>query len=226
MSQQNSIQRRRFSRIYLDPTTTVAGAQVIWSNKERSFVVDLSYRGAALKKPQTLKPALQSEIVIEVDLQREGVFKASAKVVWESDELLGVEFVDVKGQGTIALQKFLSNKLVGSHLFEISPTLYKEQLDCQFWYHGPSDVDVHLWTMSASEPTSSPLKKAEIHLGDSLIIVQDGQVLIHHFGDTSVSKEKEQQMIRTSAELMSQLKGKNKVSEQTFLLLDQAVRNR
>jgi hypothetical protein len=222
LSQNAAIQRRRFSRIYLDASTNVAGAQAIWSNKERSFVVDISYRGAALIKPQTLKVAMQSDITFDIDLKREGLFTAQAKVVWENDEVVGVEFSDIKGQGMIALQKFLTNKLVGSHLFEISKSLYKDQLDCQFWYHGPSDVDVHLWTESSNEPVGSPLKRAEIHVGENLVAIKDGQVVVHHFSGNAADDDK---VIRSAAELMSQLKSKCKAAEQAFTLLDQAVKN-
>lgn len=219
----SQMQRRRFSRIYLDSSTTVAGAQVIWPSKERTFVVDISYRGAALQKPQTEKFTNKQKFEIEIDLKREGALKVDAHVAWENPDILGVEFSLIKGDGPRVLEKFLSNKLIGSHLFEIAPNLYKDQLDCQFWYHGPSEVDVTIWVLNPSEAQGSPVRKTEIQMNDDLVLVQDGQVTVHHFGANAQTKEHEQRAIRTAAELMSQLKSKSKAAEQTFLLLDQKV---
>jgi hypothetical protein len=145
-------EQRRFPRVQF--SKTLAGlspdlqAQISWPNHEISEIVDLSYKGMAVRRPGLYPVNVQQKAEIEVALGHLPAFRTSARIAWCNLDWVGLEFASLPADGHLALRDFLDAKLVGTMMKPVERMLVHDGESFQYWYQGPGQTHVYVW-MSA-----------------------------------------------------------------------------
>lgn len=146
-------EKRRYARAVLKPglseVLSALGAQVTWPNLEISDVLDLSYKGAAVRRPGMFPVAVQTEASIEVRLGLFRPFRVPARVAWANLDWVGLEFGEVPPEGHQAMGEFLDAKLLGTTLRPIEQVFFSPGASFTHWFQGPSGIHVFVWLDSA-----------------------------------------------------------------------------
>lgn len=141
---------RRFPRARvqaaLAEVIAVLRAQIVWPNQETSELMDLSYKGFAARRPGLFPIAVQERVNIRVELGAAAPFFAAAKVVWCNLDWVGLEVASLPPEGHAAMHVFLESKLLGSQLRPVERALVGTGQSFQYWFQGPSDTHVFVWT--------------------------------------------------------------------------------
>lgn len=143
------IEKRRYPRVQLNPSLgevlAILGAQVAWPNEETSDVLDLSYKGAAVRRPGLYPIALESKSMMSVQLGWLDPFVVEARLAWANLDWVGLEFADLPADGHRAMAEYLDARLTGAKLKPIERALYSGAQDFTAWYQGPSGTHVFVW---------------------------------------------------------------------------------
>ena len=164
MDKDNS-EKRRFPRVHFrrdfGASDRITKAFAHWRSLEVSDVFDLSLGGLAASKPAMMDFSVGEEMDFTLELGDAPGLPTKAKVAWVRDFSVGLSFVHFEPEGHLALRKFLSDKLIGSHLKEMNPDLYPENADFDLWYSGPKETHLFL-TLSEGEELPRLIRRAEI----------------------------------------------------------------
>ena len=147
-------EQRRFPRVQVSKVlaglSTELQAQIAWPNHETSEVVDLSYKGMAVRRPGLYPVNVQQKAEVEIALGHLPAFRASARIAWCNMDWVGLEFASLPAEGHLALRDFLDAKLVGTMMKPVERALIGEGETFQYWYQGPGQTHVYVW-MSAGQ---------------------------------------------------------------------------
>jgi len=147
------IEKRRYPRVQINPSLgevlAILGAQVIWPNHETSDVLDLSYKGAAVRRPGLFPVALEARTTLQVQLGWLEPFATQARLAWANLDWVGVEFGDLPPEGHAAMAEYLDARLTGDKLKPIERALYAGAQDFTAWFQGPSGTHVFVWMDSS-----------------------------------------------------------------------------
>jgi len=221
--------RRRFPRVNLqnqmDQAKIIVGAKVDWLDQCESEVFDISYKGVAVNRPQGLSLRAGDTTDLKLILGKLEPCTLKAKVVWFNDHVVGLEFLDIDHVTRMIIDEFLEDKIIGAHMVPVSPQYFSEQVDFQYWYHGPNNTNVFLW-----ESGDNQLTRAMVSFDDQAMIFEEGA--FHRAGsemdwdvqasystetlpsqeneDLLVILEKDSPLVQRSIEILTQLKDQSK----------------
>lgn len=141
--------KRRYPRVHfrgdIGQALRIWGAKVTWANQEVSDVFDLSFKGLAATRPGLVefkKDSLQS---LKLELGERVPFLVPARVVWVSDQLVGLEFGDISSAAHLMLDAFLTDKLVGQYMRPVDKSYFAKDQDFDHWFQGPKATHLFLW---------------------------------------------------------------------------------
>lgn len=173
MSETSSAQRR-YTRVQLTDLGAVSslmGVHVKWPSGEQTRVLDLSYAGAALERPkQNLNHGEKTQLQF---LLRDIELKLPAKLVWFNDRLVGCQFSELDIDTQRAIDRFLEVPLVGANLKPVDERYFAAQDDFKYWFAGPNDSHVFLWTSTGS---SGAISKALVQWGERSFLYENSQL--------------------------------------------------
>jgi len=150
----NFQEKRRFPRAQV--LKNLAGlapelqAQVSWPNHEICEVMDLSYKGMAVRRPGMFPINVQQKVAIAVELGGQLSFTVQARIAWCNMDWVGLEFSSLPPEGHQSMREFLDAKLVGSSLKPVERVFIHGRESFHYWYQGSSQTHVYVW-MNASE---------------------------------------------------------------------------
>lgn len=172
MSLTSEVQRRytRIQLVDLGAVSSLLGVEVHWPEAEVTRVLDLSYAGAALERPQ--QPLENGQNLDLKFVFNKVTVPVTAKVVWFNDRLVGCEFFNLSLQTQKAMDDLLAAPLVGANLKPVDQKYFAAQDDFQFWYAGPQGCHVFLWTSRQTLPSS--VNKALIQFNDQNFVFENG----------------------------------------------------
>ncbi len=177
MKTTKSQSRRRFPRLQLKSELGAAQrileATVIVSGQERLAVFDLSYQGAAVQLSQASFTEGQ-QFELHLQLGQSQAFPILARIAWKKEKIMGIEFINLKLEDRLALDEFLEDQLIGSHLYPINASHFSKDADFQYWYHGPKGTNVFLWTKGNDK--NLEIEKAMVEFDGQLLIFEAGQL--------------------------------------------------
>lgn len=166
--------KRRFTRVQI--LKNLAGlvpelhAQVCWPNHEISSVMDLSYKGMAVRRPGVFPIGAQQKVVVGVELGGCPSFQADVRIAWCNMDWVGLEFSVLPPEGHQAMTDFLDAKLVGSSLKPVERAFIDKHEKFQYWYQGLKQTHVFLWTNSANE-----VEKVVVDMAGTAVELSKGQ---------------------------------------------------
>lgn len=142
--------KRRYPRVHFRGDTGQAfriwGAKVNWANQETSDVFDLSFKGCAATRPGLVDLKPQSLQSVKLELGERAPVLVPARVVWISEQLVGLEFGDVSAEAHLQLSAFLTDKLVGQHMRRIEKQFFSADSTFDYWFQGPKATNMFLWS--------------------------------------------------------------------------------
>lgn len=173
----NPEEKRRFPRVHFrrdfGASDRITKAFTHWRNHEVTDVFDLSLGGFATSRPGMLELSVGQEFDLTLELGALPALPVKAKMVWIRDFSVGFSFLHLEPEGHLILRKFLSDKLVGSHLRRMNPDLRPENADYDEWYSGPRETHLFLTLDKEGEPPHF-VKKAEVMIdGDRMVFEDD-----------------------------------------------------
>lgn len=146
-------EQRRYPRVILKSSLAevigALSAQVIWPNLESSDVVDVSYKGAAVRRPGLFPVAVQNQADVEVKLGIYPPFQVRARIAWTTLEGVGLEFTEINADGHQAMAEFLDAKLLGRGLKPVEKVFFSPGQNFSYWFQGPSGIHVFVWLNSS-----------------------------------------------------------------------------
>ncbi|MBX3021333.1 MAG: PilZ domain-containing protein [Bdellovibrionales bacterium] len=170
----NFREQRRYPRALLKPALAeviaVLGAQVTWPNDEASDVLDLSYKGAAVRRPGMFPVAVQNQMPVQVKLGIDKPFEVFARVAWSNLEWVGLEFNEVPAEGHQAMTDFLDAKLLGAAMRPVEKVLFSASSSFTSWYQGPGGVHVFVWMNS-----NRLIDRINVDFGTESVFFERGQ---------------------------------------------------
>jgi hypothetical protein len=141
--------KRRYPRVHfrgdIGQAFRIWGAKVTWANQEVSDVFDLSFKGMAAMRPGLVEMKSGSLQSLKLELGERVPFLIPAKVVWLSDQLVGVEFGDISSSAHLMLDAFLTDKLVGQCMRPVDKTFFAKDQTFDYWFQGPKATHLFLW---------------------------------------------------------------------------------
>jgi hypothetical protein len=145
-------EQRKYQRARIQPAlaeaVTALGASVIWPNLETSYVLDLSYKGAAARRPGLFPVAVQTRAAVELKLGWLEPFRVQTRIVWCTLDGLGMEFIEIPPEGHRAMSEFLDATLIGFLLRPVERALFSRGQNFTHWFQGPAGIHVFVWLNS------------------------------------------------------------------------------
>jgi hypothetical protein len=145
-------EQRRFPRVHLQDTLSevigALGAQITWPNLETSAIVDLGYKGFAVRRPGLFNLSVHDKVWVEVELGGLKTFRSEARVAWTNPQAAGLEMLEMPAEGHLAMSAFLDAKLLGTQLQPVSRGYFAPHLTFDYWYQGPDETHVFVWLNS------------------------------------------------------------------------------
>lgn len=142
-------EKRRYTRVHfrgdIGQAFRIWGAKVLWSNQEVSDVFDLSFKGLAASKPGLLDLKPESLQSIKLELGERVPVLVPARVVWLSDQLVGLELGDISSEAHRQLNSFLTDKLIGQHMRPVDKQYFTADATFDYWFQGPKTTNLFLW---------------------------------------------------------------------------------
>ena len=140
--------KRRFRRVTVQATLAevfpMLGAQISWPNHETSEILDLSYKGFAVRRPGLFPVAVQQRVLIAVELGGVPTFTLEARIAWCYLESLGLDVAGFSAEGHAAMSFYLGAKLLGSKLRPVERIFVAKGQSFQYWYQA-GDTHVFVW---------------------------------------------------------------------------------
>lgn len=141
--------QRRFPRVQMQipfgEVFRTLGARVVWPNFEISDIVDLSYKGLAVKRPGVFVVKMKDVVKLTIELGDENPYECFGRAVWSSVDIFGFEITSLSPTGHLALRKFLDDSLLGQNLRKVEMTHYNSQSNFNYWFQAGSACHVFLW---------------------------------------------------------------------------------
>ncbi len=200
MSVGKSFSDRRFQRIHLhwdeSSASEVLGVKAQLSASaggpgQPLKVFDLGLAGAALErrglevqKGQTL------EVQFFLPTQKEPIL-CRAEVVWLGEKSFGLRFVGLEPKDRLTFNDYLQDQLIGAALTKVDGKFFSADLGCQFWYHGPKETNVFLWTeeTGVDQGPRYLIHRAEIQLDEDWFFYDRGQFFLSLKGEERTQLE-------------------------------------
>ena len=179
MGQNNQLKyeyHRRYKRVYLSSSELDSDVWVMWPSGEKTSLSDMSLKGASFECPKEFSIKNCEKYSLQFQLGRARSCRIECEVMWFDQKRVGVQFDALSPESRRALDEFLSDRLIGTHLKEVDPQYFSAGLDCQYWYHGPDDVNVYLWTQKNQAGSETNVTKAIVELGEQVLVSESDQV--------------------------------------------------
>lgn len=148
--------KRRYTRVHfrgdIGQAHRILGAKVLWSNQEVSDVYDLSYKGIAASRPALVSLKPEGLQTVRIELGERAPFLIPTRVVWISEQSVGLEFGDISAEAHLQLHSFLTDKLIGQNMRAVDPRYFSPEATFQHWFQGPQSTHLFLWC-DADEPS-------------------------------------------------------------------------
>lgn len=168
-------EQRRYPRVHvqraLAELISALDAQVTWPNEEISDVVDLSYKGLAVRRPGMFPIHVQNQVTVTIELGRTRRFQAQARVAWCSLDGVGLELADLPAEGYYLLHEYLDAKLTGARLRPVERIFFGPEETFQFWYQTPG-VHVFIWLNE-----QGLVNRVSVQLGEDAVNLERGRRL-------------------------------------------------
>lgn len=141
--------RRKFPRIFLvglEDLKELIGARVTWPDRQVVDVFDMSYSGASMKKPDRLELEPGKELMLLWEIAGSSPFPVPCKLVRGDEKMVAIQFLHLSTDALRIFDEFLNDKLLGRHTALVNPKFYGDNQTFKYWFHGPRDTNVFLWT--------------------------------------------------------------------------------
>ncbi|MBK8204947.1 MAG: PilZ domain-containing protein [Bdellovibrionales bacterium] len=196
--------RRRFERIPLNLIGAMlshsSGAQMIWPNLESSGIMDMSHSGLAATRPALQQLAIDQIYKVGVILGRATQLDLKVRVVWLREQLLGLELVETTVLVRARIDDFLQDRIIGRHIRSVASEHFAPGVGFQYWYHGPKDTNVYLWT----DQLKNEIQRAEVEIDGEVLCYEKGKLSIG--GEPSMKRiDRETPLLRRALEILSQI---------------------
>jgi hypothetical protein len=141
--------KRRYPRVHfrgdIGQAFRIWGAKATWANQEVSDVFDLSFKGMAATRPGLVDLKVGALQSLKLELGERVPVLIPARVVWVSDQLVGLEFGDVSSGAHLHLDAFLTDKLVGQYMRPVGKEFFSKDVTFDYWFQGPKVTHLFLW---------------------------------------------------------------------------------
>jgi hypothetical protein len=168
-------EQRRFERVHvrrsLAELFSALDAQVTWPNEEVSDVLDLSYKGLAVKRPGMFPVNAQTHVEIALELGRSRAFRVPARVAWCTLDNVGLALEEIPAEGHQMLHEFLDAKLTGARLKPVERVFFGSDQTFTFWYQAPG-VHLFIWL-----DAQGLVERVSVQFGEESVQFERGQVL-------------------------------------------------
>jgi hypothetical protein len=171
----NTSEQRRFPRLRIRRTlahlVSDLNAQAVWPNHEISDLADLSYKGMAVQIPGVFSLGIHDWVTFTLELGKNVPFTLMARVVWRSQDLAGLEMLDVPPEGHNILGRFLNDQLMGAALKPVQVNLVNKGESFAKWYQGPG-LNVFIW-----QAADGTVEKVQVEFVDEMVELNSTKVI-------------------------------------------------
>lgn len=178
-SQLSPQERREFQRLYFDfqqgQLRQILGAQVSWPDQSQGEIYDMSYTGAAVRRPKKLEVKRGEFYRLQVQLGDQEPVEAEAEIIWTREKIAGIRWAQLPAQVHRAFSQFMGDKLIGANLVSVHSQFFSKNMTFDHWLHGPKDTNLYLWLQrdELGKPTSR-VEKAIIDLDEHTLVFEYG----------------------------------------------------
>lgn len=141
----------RYPRVFLNSVLRelqpLSGCSVIWPSGFESGIFDFGRTSVSVYFPMRLNLHF-----FKGDLLRLGFrlgsgepFFIETRVVRSETRLLTVELLRASPSQLKAIEKFLNDDFISTHLAEVPVEHFAPEQTFQAWYHGPFDTNLYVW---------------------------------------------------------------------------------
>ncbi len=166
-------EKRKFPRVTvqraLAEVILALQAQVIWPNEEVSDILDLSYKGMAVRRPGMFPLSVQQRLDLRVELGGMKPFLAPVRVAWCNLDWVGLEMGAIDSEGLQSLHQYLDAKLIGAALKPVERIFFGPEQTFQFWYQAPG-VHVFIWLNS-----QGLVERVNVHIAEDVVELRRGR---------------------------------------------------
>lgn len=173
MSKNESVKdRRRYQRVLVEPSSKVLSVSVEGFGK--TLVFDMSYDGAAFAQPKEKKISdVDEPIVLKLETEIDQA-TIKARAVRVSQEVVAVQFIDIGVDARVIIDRVVTDRIVGLNMILIDPKHYSGKSDFQYWFHGPKETNLYLWT------ENDQLVKAQMDMANASMMFEDDMLLFEN----------------------------------------------
>ena len=172
MENKNQKERRRHPRVSVDKSSP--GIKATIKDWGESTIFDVSFGGAALSQPQDKKVDSSDSPLCLILETAEKKAEIKAKVIRVNDRVVALEFDQQDAKARQLIDELVSDRIVGMNMNLIDSKHYSVKADFGFWFHGPKDTNLYLWTRGEQ------LEKAHLEMGTSLLVFEHDSFLIEN----------------------------------------------
>lgn len=204
MSDVNPKDRRKYKRVLVESSSKEFTFEIIGYGP--TVVYDMSYSGAAFAQPKAKSISqLDSELIVHMKTQVDEA-KVIAQVVRANEDFVAVEFKDMSASARVIIDRLVTDRIVGLNMNLINTQYYSSQSDFNFWYHGPKETNLYLWTHN-----NNKIMKAQLDMGSCLLIYeQESFVFENKSSESTVPNLNNQQIARKAFAIIEQMGHDNK----------------
>ena len=165
-------EKRRYPRATLptDDALSFLGARVAWPNHEMSDVLDISYKGLAVRRPGVFQVKDKEVIKLLVALGDESPYECFGRVVWSNSEWVGFEISSLPPKGHLALRRYLDDAILGLSLREVDKAHFSNGSTFQHWFQAGDACHVWIWTSKAVV-----IERIQFDIGGEKVELKKGQ---------------------------------------------------
>ena len=172
-SKDSGKERRRYPRIFLQGAEgfgSLVGATAVWPGGEKTDILDLSYTGAALIKPNVnLERGSALTLTFHFAGQAQAV-TVESKVIRADGRLAAIQIDALTPAARLAFETFLNDNLLGLNLRPVSPSNFSQGQDFSHWLHGPKDTNVFAWKRGDT------VEKAIVEIDNQILVWNKGKL--------------------------------------------------
>jgi hypothetical protein len=168
--------KRRFQRVpinnqFLNEVKPFMNVRARWGVFEDVAVLDLSFRGAALARPDCGVFQKDDQIKLIFELPEKQVIEVPSRIAWAKEKVIGIEFLPLNDDVRSALEYFLNDKLIGLMLRRINPKYVAAYNDMDYWFNGPNYTNIFIWQKNMV------LSRAIMELADEIVAFEDNNLV-------------------------------------------------
>lgn len=140
----------------------------------KTLVFDMSYDGAAFAQPKEKKISdVDEPIVLKLETEIDQA-TIKARAVRVSQEVVAVQFIDIGVDARVIIDRVVTDRIVGLNMILIDPKHYSGKSDFQYWFHGPKETNLYLWT------ENDQLVKAQMDMANASMMFEDDMLLFEN----------------------------------------------